>query len=129
MVLSDFLSRQEVDDSDSHEIIPISFSMRNVLQERYYNLHHLEANDRCLVQTRSQTKSSRISLPEVHGNGKGLDPHVRPEKQKPIILSSDVRALHESLGLVKVEQVLEDKWGGTAPSTKTNSNPSDRTNA
>ena len=38
MILSDFLSRQRVVDSDPHEIIPISFSMRNVLQERYYNL-------------------------------------------------------------------------------------------
>ena len=33
MVLSDFLSRQKVDDSNPHEIIPISFNMREVLQE------------------------------------------------------------------------------------------------
>ena len=38
MILSDFLSRQNVDDNDPHEIILISFSMRNVLQEGYYNL-------------------------------------------------------------------------------------------
>ena len=31
MVLSDLLLRQRVDDSDSHEIILISFSMKNVL--------------------------------------------------------------------------------------------------
>ena len=35
MILSDFLSRQ--DDSNPHEIIPISFNMQNVLQTRYYN--------------------------------------------------------------------------------------------
>ena len=70
MVLSDFLSRQKVDDSDPHEIIPISFSMRNILLERYYNLHGIKENDRYLVQTRSQTKSSGVSLPEVHGIGK-----------------------------------------------------------
>ena len=91
MILSDFLSRQKADDSDPHKIILISFNMRNVLQERYYNLHDTRANDKYLVQTRSQTKSSGVSLPEVHGIGKGLDPHVRPEKQKPISSSSDVR--------------------------------------
>ena len=34
MILSDFLSRQKVDDSNPHEIIPILFSMRDVLQEK-----------------------------------------------------------------------------------------------
>ena len=29
MVLSDFLSRQKIDDSDPHEIIALSFNMRN----------------------------------------------------------------------------------------------------
>ena len=32
MVLSDFLSRQNNDNSDPHEIIPISFNMQKVLQ-------------------------------------------------------------------------------------------------
>ena len=27
---------------------------------------------------------SRVSLPEVYGIGKGSDPHIRSEKQKPI---------------------------------------------
>ena len=38
MILSDFLSRQKVDDSNTCEIIPISFTMRTVLQDRYYSL-------------------------------------------------------------------------------------------
>ena len=38
MILSDFLSRQNVDDSNLHEIIPISFNLRTVLQDKYYNL-------------------------------------------------------------------------------------------
>ena len=38
MILSDFLSRQKHDDSDLHEIIPISFNMQSILQVRYYNL-------------------------------------------------------------------------------------------
>ena len=38
MILSDFLSRQNIDDSDPHEIIPISFNFRTVLQDKYYNI-------------------------------------------------------------------------------------------
>ena len=32
-----------------------------------------------------------MSLPEGHGIGKGLDPHVRHEKQKPISPFTDTR--------------------------------------
>ena len=38
MVLSDFLSRQKHDDSDPHEIIPISFNMHNALYETFYRI-------------------------------------------------------------------------------------------
>ena len=34
MIPGDFLSRQKHDDSNSHEIIPISFNMHNILQSR-----------------------------------------------------------------------------------------------
>ena len=34
MILSDFLSRQNVDDSNPCEIIPISFNLRTVLQDK-----------------------------------------------------------------------------------------------
>ena len=37
MVLSDFLSRQQNNDSNPHEIIPISFNMYKVLDDNYYN--------------------------------------------------------------------------------------------
>ena len=40
MVLSDFLSRQSNDDSNPHEIIPISFNMHKVLCENYYNIEN-----------------------------------------------------------------------------------------
>ena len=46
MILSDFLSQQKHDNSNLHEIIPISFNIRNMLHEKY------------LVQMQSQTKSS-----------------------------------------------------------------------
>ena len=75
MVLSDFLSRQNNDDSNPHGIIPISFTMHQVIHENYYNTENY------LVQTRSQTKSSGIKLLEVHGVGKNLDSNIKPEKQ------------------------------------------------
>ena len=67
MILSDFLSRQKVDDSNPHEIIPISFSMREVLQENYYTFGKMREEDRYLVQTRLQAKSSGVKVPEIHG--------------------------------------------------------------
>ena len=82
MILSDFLSRQKTDDSNSHEIILISFNMREVLQEKDYNLYNMRIDDKYLVQTRSQMKSSGMKLPEVHGIEKGLDLHIQPGRQK-----------------------------------------------
>ena len=38
MILGDFLSKQKNDDSNPHEFIPISFNMRHVLHDRYYNM-------------------------------------------------------------------------------------------
>ena len=40
MVLSDFLSGQNNDDSNPHEIISISFNMHKVLHENYYNMEN-----------------------------------------------------------------------------------------
>ena len=56
MILSDFLSWQNNDNSNPHKIIPISFNMY-------------------------QTKSSGTKLLEVHGMRKNLDPNLKPEKQ------------------------------------------------
>ena len=64
MILSDFLSIQTHDDSNPHDIIPISFNMHNILHERYYKI---QMKERYLVQMHLQTKSSGIKLPEVHG--------------------------------------------------------------
>ena len=78
MVLSDFLSRQSNDNSNPHEIMPISFNMHKLLHENYYNMENY------LVQTRSQAKSSRIKLPEVQGMGRNPDPNIKPENNMPI---------------------------------------------
>ena len=55
MILSDFLSRQKHDNSNPHEIIPISFNMHNILPSKYYNIGKSE---KYLVQMWSQTRSS-----------------------------------------------------------------------
>ena len=49
MILSDFLSRQEMDNSNPHEIIPISFDMKTILNDRYYKVE--EEKSKYLVQT------------------------------------------------------------------------------
>ena len=77
MILSNFLSGQETDKSDPHEIIPISFDMKAILNDRYYNVEEQEG--KYLVQTQYQTKDSGIKVPEVHGAKKGVDPNLRPE--------------------------------------------------
>ena len=38
MILSNVLSRQKIDDDNPCEIIPISFNIRVVLQDKYNNL-------------------------------------------------------------------------------------------
>ena len=53
MILSDFLSRQIEDDSNLHEIIPISYNIWEILQESYHNM----VTDTYKVQTRAQTKA------------------------------------------------------------------------
>ena len=69
MILSDFLSGQKNDDSNPHEIIPISFNMCQIFDDNYYN-------GKYLIQTRSQSKSSGTKLPEVHGMAKNLNPNL-----------------------------------------------------
>ena len=92
MVLSDFLSRQNIDDSNPHEIIPISFNIHNVLHENYYNIENY------LVQTRSQARSSGIKLPKVHGVRKNLDPNMKPEKQHANPIKGSIEKPHIGQG-------------------------------
>ena len=84
MVLSDFLSRQGNDDSDPGIGIPISFNMYSILEENRnlsnFDMHE-KNEEKFLIQTQSQAKTSGTTLPEVHGIRKKLDPNVRPERQ------------------------------------------------
>ena len=62
--------------------------MQNILQSRYYNIGE-GIEGKYFIQTRSQAKSKGITLQEVHGIGKRLDPNIRPKRQviKPITAS------------------------------------------
>ena len=86
MILSDFLSQQDNDDSNPNKIIPISFDMYKILEN---NLNNFDKNNsfndsKYLVQMHSQAKSSGTKLPEVHGVEKSLDLNLGPEKQHAI---------------------------------------------
>ena len=74
MILSDFLSQQKNNDSNPHEIIPISFNIYHILETKFYD-------DKYLIQMRSQAKSSGIKLLEIHGMRKNLNPKPKPEIQ------------------------------------------------
>ena len=78
MVLSDFLSRQITDNSNLHEVIPISFDMHAILKDRYYNVR---CDNKYLIQTCSQATASGVKLPEVHSVDKGVDSNIKPERQ------------------------------------------------
>ena len=87
MVLSDFLSRQKMDDSNPHKLIPKLFTLRSQVDNHFYQINSKTDQPKTneyLVQTRSQAKSSGIKIPEIHGTNKGLDRHVEPGKQRPL---------------------------------------------
>ena len=50
MILSDFLSRQRIDRSNPHKIIPISFDMKAIVKDKYYNVGK---ESKCVVHTHS----------------------------------------------------------------------------
>ena len=90
MILSDFPSQQNSDDSNPSEIILISFNICKILEDNR-NLgtckniiNNTSAHEKYLIQMSSQAKSSGTRLPEVHGVQKELDPNLRPEKQHKI---------------------------------------------
>ena len=54
--------------------------------------------DKYLVQTRAEAKSSRESLPEVHGVQKSIAPHVKPEEVVQAIETRTVTGKKPRLG-------------------------------
>ena len=72
MVLSDFLSRQQGDRGDPHQIFPISFNMKEILRKSYPNI----VRDTFMVITRSQIKSKGVKSPTVWDIAKSSDKTV-----------------------------------------------------
>ena len=87
MILSDFLSQQKNDDSNPHEIIPISFNMYQVLENKFND-------DKYIIQMRSQAKSRGIKLLEVHGVRQNLNPNLKPEIQHTLPKQGSMDRLH-----------------------------------
>ena len=42
MIFSDFLPRLRHDTNDPHEIIPLSFNLQDIIQNKYYKIHESE---------------------------------------------------------------------------------------
>ena len=78
--------QQKNDDSNLHEIIPISFNMYQVLENNFY-LENNSYNDKYLIQ-----------LPKVHGMRKNLDPNLKPEKQHTLPKQGSLERLHIGQG-------------------------------
>ena len=67
--------------------------MYQILDDNYYN-------EKYLIQTRSQAKSSGTKLLEVHGMRKNLDPNLKPEKQHAMPKNGSMERLHIDQGKV-----------------------------
>ena len=61
-----------------------------------------------LVQTGSQTQSSGIKLPEVHGMRKNLDPTMKPERQHANPIKSSVVKQHIGQGRAGLKRKRSD---------------------
>ena len=80
MILSDFLSREIEDDSNPHEIIPISFNIWEILQENY---HHM-ITDTYNMQMRAQVKA-QANAPTI------LDAQPVMQKATPEIVKLPIK--------------------------------------
>ena len=101
MILSDFLSRQNVDNSNPCEIIPISFKLRTMLQDKYYNLEG--ENERYMIQTRSQMKASGCNCLRYMDQG-GDWIHIKYQKTATANGKTEYRVLCNSM-LIFVSKV------------------------
>lgn len=75
MILADYLSRYRLRDTNPNDLIPLSF----YLTRPYSAVSRQSAQ--FLAMTRSKAAKTGEAPPAVHGVNKGLDPHVKPEKQ------------------------------------------------
>ena len=104
MKLSDFLLQQNNDDSNPNEIIPIPFDMYKILENNLENF----SDNKYLIQTQSQAKSSGIKLLEVHGVEKSLNPNLRPEKQHTFPKQGNLERPHIGQGRARSKRKKPD---------------------
>ena len=71
--------------------------MHQILENNFY-LENNSYDNKYLIQTRSQAKSSSIKVPEVHGMRKNLDPNLKPEKQHALPNQGSLERLHIGQG-------------------------------
>ena len=104
MILSDFLSRQIEDDSNLHEIIPISFSIQEILQESYHSM----VMDTYIVQTRVQAKAlanaptavdTQQMAQKVTPNSDKLPSEMKEENNMKRLPSRIIQQLPEGIAL------------------------------
>ena len=116
MILSDFLSRQIKDDSDLHEIIPISFIIKEILKENYQNM----VKDTYMVQTRTQAKA-QANTPAMQST-KPVTQNTIPKVDKiPITTEKekDPKPLQSAVVNQQPSQGLIIPLGAILPSTGT----------
>ena len=87
MVLSDFLSRHLGDKSYPHQIIPISFNIKEVLKGNYQN----NAEATIMVQTRSQSKGVKAPMVKRSPNSTN-----RKEQEIKPIITDDIQTAPDS---------------------------------
>ena len=114
MIVADYLSRNRHDDEDPAELIPVSFCKI------------IDIDEFCMA-TRALVKASGEKVPEVHGVGKELDPHIMPEQQyvnkeqtpkgaRPKILKTPARESPRNIQLEKENDPgLQDKTARDSP--------------
>ena len=125
MVLSYFLSRQHGDDSDPHEIIPISFNIKEILKENYQNM----VKDMYMVQTRSQAKAQANGPSVQNTTGKPVLQNAIPKVDKiPIKMEKDSKPPQSTVVSQQLPQGLVIPLGNivalsTHPSVKLSPKP------
>ena len=73
LILADYFSRVPADCRKVDEVIPISF----------VNLCRCDDLTMFGMTTRRRARAAGVTVPKVHGVDKAVDPHVKPEHQKP----------------------------------------------
>ena len=63
--------------------------MKSLVSNHFYPVNSMNEiseteTNKYLIQTRSQAKSSGIKILEIHGINKGINPHIKPGRQRPL---------------------------------------------